>query len=119
MDTSRLKSIQVPDRTLSLLESFARSNLKIPPDAHQLKSLNELPSQLRRNIGSGPDQQYVWYAWSDGVRTWLLTGALSLERSRERGRPVLDVRSYDEHGYLEESAAWVCTRAEEWERCTW
>ena len=119
MDTLRLKSIQIPDRTLSLLESFARSNLQIPPEAHQLTSLGELPAQLRRHVGPGPDQQYVWYAWSAGGRTWLLTGALSLERSRERGRPVLEVRSYDEHGYLEESAAWVRTRADEWERCAW
>jgi hypothetical protein len=119
VDTLRLKSIQIPDRTLDLLESFACSNGRVPPGTHRLQSLNELPPELRRHIGSGPDQQYVWYAWSTGVRTWLLTGALSLERSRERGRPVLDVRSYDEHGYLEESAAWVCTRAEEWERCNW
>jgi len=69
MDTLRLKTIQIPDRTLSLLESFARSNLQIPPEAHQLTSLGELPAQLRRHVGPGPDQQYVWYAWSAGGRT--------------------------------------------------
>ena len=117
MDTLRLKTIQIPDRTLELLESFAWSNQRVPPGAHRLQSLNELSPELRRHVGSGPGQQYVWYAWSTGVRTWLLTGALSLERSRERGRPVLEVRSYDEHGYLEESAAYVRTRSDQWEQC--
>lgn len=119
MDTLRLKSIVVPDRTLELLESFAWSRKRVPPGAHRVQRLNELPEELRRHVGAGPGQHYVWYAWTTGVRTWLLTGALSLERSRERGRPVLEVHSYDEHGYLEESAAWVRTRADDWEPCTW
>ncbi len=119
MDTVRLKTIQVPDGTLNLLESFASSKVGVPPAAHRLQSLSELPPQLRRHVGVGPNKQYVWYAWSVGERTSLLTGALSLERSRERGRPVLEVRSYGEDGLLEESAAWVCTRADQWERCGW
>jgi len=119
MDTLRLKTILVPDRTLGLLESFAWSVVGVPAGAHRLQSLNELPPQLRRHVGVGPNRQYVWYAWSVGERMSLLTGALSLERSRERGRPVLEVRSYGDDGLLEESATWLRTRADQWERCGW
>jgi hypothetical protein len=116
VDTLRLKSIQIPDRTLELLESFAWSNQRVSPGAHRLHGLSELPPQLSRHVGSGPGQQYVWYGWTTGIRTWLLTGALSLERSRERGHPVLEVRSYDEHGYLEEAAVYVRARSDQWEQ---
>jgi hypothetical protein len=119
METQRLKTIQVPDHTLGMLESFAITVLGVPPEARRVNRLAELPPQLRRHIGTGPGQQYVWFAWSAGERTSLLTGTLELERSRERGRPVLEVRSYDADGLLEEASAWVRTGPTEWVRCEW
>jgi hypothetical protein len=119
LETQRLKTIQIPDRTLGLLESFATSVLNVPVGARRLNSIDELPRNLRRHVGIGPDKQYVWFAWSDGERTSLLTGALSLEHSRERGRPVLEVRTYDPDGLLDEAAIWVRIGFDQWVRCSW
>jgi hypothetical protein len=119
LETQRLKTIQIPDRTLGLLESFATSVLNVPVGARRLNSIDELPKYLRRHVGVGPGKQYVWFAWSVGDRTSLLTGALSLERSREHGRPVLEVRTYDPDGLLDEAAIWVRTGIDHWARCSW
>src|SRR5262245_23098919 len=118
METQRLKSIQVPDRTLDLLESFAYVKMGFRPGAYRLESLKDLPPQFRRHVGSGPNQQYAWFAWRIEDHTYLVTGAMSLERSRERGRPVLEVRSYDADGLLDEFAAWMRTAGGKWERCS-
>ena len=119
METQRLKTIQVPDQTLEMLESFAVAVLGVPPEAYRVKRLAELPPQLRRHIGTKADQQYIWFAWSIGEQTSLLTGALEFEQSRERGRPVLEVRSYDADGRLEEAAAWIRNGPTDWVRCNW
>jgi hypothetical protein len=117
METQRLKLVQVPNQVLYLLESFACDNLGVAAGAYRLRALQELPSQLRRHVGDGPGQQHVWFAWRIDDRTYLITGAMSLERSRERGRPVLEIRSYDVDGSLIEFAIWVRTGFDRWERC--
>ncbi len=117
METQRLKSIQVPDRTVHLLESFACDRFGISRGAYRLRNLSELPPQLRRHVGDGPAQQYAWFAWQVDESIYLVTGSMSLERSRERGRPVLEIRSYNPRGMLEEFAAWVRTHGDHWERC--
>ena len=119
METQRLRTIQVPKSTLELLVSFATNVLRVPPDAQLVNRLDELPPHLRRHVGVGPDKQYVWFAWTHDERTSLLTATLELERSRERGRPVLEVRSYDADGLLDEAATWVVTSDDEWARCTY
>jgi hypothetical protein len=119
MQTMRLRSIHSPAIVLGMLESFAICEMTLPAEARRLFRLSELPDQLRRRVGGGPDQQYVWLAWSASDRTFLLTGALAVERSRERGTPVLDVRIYNPDGQLEEAATWLRTGGNQWERCNW
>src|SRR4029079_6901414 len=41
METQRLKTIQVPDHTLGMLESFATTVLGVPPEAHRVNRLAE------------------------------------------------------------------------------
>jgi hypothetical protein len=117
LKTQVFKTIQIPNRTLELLESFATHVLRLPGSARRVTCLDDLPLQLRRHVGVGPGQQYVWFAWCMGERVALVTGALSLDLSRERGRPVLEVRSYDSDGLLDEAAAWVRATATGWARC--
>ena len=117
MDTQILKAIQTPDRTLELLESFATQVLGVPESARRINRLDELPPQLRRHIGIGPGKQYVWFAWLTVERISLVTGEFSLELSRERARPVVEVRSYDADGLLDEAATWVRNGATAWARC--
>ena len=117
LKTQVLKSIQDPNETLELLVSFATHVLRVPESAPRITRLDDLPLQLRRHIGIGPGKQYVWFAWYAGEQVSLVTGAFSLELSRERGRPVLEVRSYDAEGLLDEAATWVRTDATSWARC--
>ena len=119
MKTQVLKSIQIPNHTLALLESFATNVMRVPAGARRIGRLDDLPLQLRRHIGVGPGKQYVWFAWSIEDRVSLVTGAFSLERSRERGRPVLEVRTYDAEGLLDEAATWVRNSTNEWARSDW
>jgi hypothetical protein len=88
LETARLRSIQHPRRSKGLLASFTRRGA-----------------------------EHVWIAFTDYHRIWFFTATPSLDLSRERGRPVLEIRSYDEQGDLLESACWVYTRDEEWVRC--
>jgi hypothetical protein len=119
MDTMRLKAIQVPDRTYELLASFATDHLRVDEDAHRLTHLKDLPPHLRRHIGEGAGQQYIWFAWQDADRTYLITGALALDLARERGRPVLEIRRYDHDGSLIEYSTWMRPSSGRWEKCHW
>ena len=117
METLGVKRIQIRDRSAGLLESYAQHVLAVPTPARRLKRIDELPPYLRRHVGIGPGKHYVWFAWISGEQTSLLTGALALERSEERGRPVLEIRSYTATGAVEKTSTWVRTSLEHWTRC--
>lgn len=117
MQTMRLKSIQIPGETLGLLASFASSIMGPSGMVRSIPTLGELPPRLRNRVGHGSGQQYVWYAWTEGDRVRLITGALAMESSRERGRPVLEVHIYDDNGLLDESGTWMRTEGNRWDRC--
>lgn len=119
MDTVRLKAIQLPDRTLPLLMSYAVDELHVSADMPRTASLAALPPALRRHVGDGPGQQHVWFAWEDGGRTYLITGAMALDLARERRRPVLEIRRYDHDGTLLECGTWMRADACRWERLHW
>lgn len=80
------------------LESLATSFMQDPPAARVIGTLDQLPPRHRARIGGDADQQYLWFAWEEDARTRLITGAPSLEHSRERDRPVLEARVYDKNG---------------------
>ena len=117
METARLRSIQHPRRSKELLASFALRDGVIPVQARRVTSPRQLTPSLRRLADMCRSAEHVWIAFSGDHRIWFFTATPSLELSRERGRPVLEIRSYDEYGELLESACWVRTRDEEWVRC--
>ena len=117
LETLGLRTIQTPDRAAGLLESYAKQVLGVPTPARRLKRIDELPPHLRRHVGIGPGKHYGWFAWISGEQMSLLTGALALERSQERGRPVLEIRSYTVNGVLEETSSWVRSSLDHWTRC--
>jgi hypothetical protein len=49
---------------------------------------------------------------------WFVAGTSSLELSRERGRPVLQLLVYNEGGALKEALTCVQTVGKSWEKCT-
>jgi hypothetical protein len=117
MDTARLRAIQHPLRAEELLESFVRCVARLPRDARRLPSARELVPHAARIAAAAEAAGGQWRAFTDERLTWIFVGDISLERSRERGRPVLTVARYDEHGQLEERSEWVRVHDDVWQRC--
>jgi hypothetical protein len=80
-------------------------------------SLSELTTPLRRLARTNAlAESAVWLAWCDDGPIWFVTGTISLDLSRERGRPVLQMRVYNREGTLKEALTCVQTPGNVWER---
>jgi len=118
MQTVRLRSIQKPNQCEQLVEACVRAIKLVPEDAVRITSLSDLSIPLRRLARKNAlPESSVWLAWGDAAAMWFVAGTTSLDLSRERGRPVLQLRSYNQEGRLEEALTCVQTRANTWERC--
>jgi hypothetical protein len=118
MQTARLRSIQKPNHCEELVEACVRGRKMVPHGAVRMTSLSELSISLRRLARKNAlPESSVWLAWGDAGAMWFVAGTTSLELSRERGRPVLQLRVYNEEGTLDEALTCVQTPANNWERC--
>ena len=118
MQTVRLRAIQKPNECEELVEACVRAREIVPQGAVRLTALSDLSVPLRRLARKGAlPESSVWLAWGDADVMWFVAGASSLELSRERGRPVLQLRVYNEAGRLQEALTCVQTRANAWEQC--
>jgi hypothetical protein len=106
-----------PKQTEELLEAFARAHNLVPADASRIKSPAELTRPMRRLITLAEATGIRWLAWSSKLRLLLLMGAPSLDLSRERGCPVLQVQVFDEEGTLLDSCNCLRTTEGKLERC--
>jgi hypothetical protein len=118
METKRLRTIQQPAFCEELVEACVHARKLVPPGASRVNSRSELTTQLRElTRRNSPDDEYaVWLAWSRGAVIWFVAGTLSLDLSRERGRPVLQLLLYNSDGALDEALTCVQTPANHWER---
>jgi hypothetical protein len=116
-ETKRLRTIQKPNLCEQSVDACVRSRNMVPHDAVRLTSLSELTTPLRRLARTNAmAESAVWLAWSDDGPIWFVTGTISLELSRERGRPVLQMRVYNRDGALDEALTCMNTTANVWER---
>ena len=116
-ETDRLRTIQKPNLCQQLVEACVRGRKMIPHEAFRLTALSELTKPLQRLARTNALAECaVWLAWSDAGTIWFVTGMTSLELSRERGRPVLQMRVYNREGTLQEALACLHTSADVWER---
>ena len=100
METLRLRKIQQPSQVERLLETFvARGNL-LPKDCYQIPDSRALSPQLQRILAREVQKGHVWSCWGYGLRIWLFIADMSLELSRERGAPVLQLNVCDDAGEL-------------------
>ena len=117
METQRLRTIQQPSLVERLLQEFVRTASALPEDAREIRDRSELPSKMQRTIIDASKSGQAWMCLSDGYRTWLFIGEMSMPLSRERGSPVLQVKQYTKDGELADAAAWVADRTARWRRC--
>jgi len=117
METMRLRAIQHPGHAVELLDSFIRREGRLPEDSRRLTHGSQLTPSLEKLAARTLADGSVWRAWTDDRAIWLWTCEVSLDRSRERGLPVMEVWRYDEFGAVEESGTWVRVRQDSWQRC--
>lgn len=118
MDTGRLRAIQNPASASDLLESLAATHELRPAGSYRLWRVDELSAPLQRLAQRSEADGTLWTAQAEGSRMWFFSAAPSLELSRERRRPVLQVRIHNERGELLETFTCVHTSGREWKRCT-
>jgi hypothetical protein len=118
METTRLRRKQNPDVVREeSVEACVRGIHMVPRDAVRVNSLSELTIPLRRLAHLNTlTESAVWRAWSHAGATWFVTGWTSFELSQEHGRPVLQMRVYNQEGMLQEALTCVQTLASIWER---
>src|SRR6478735_1041325 len=117
METMRLRAIQQPGNAGALLDSFIRAAGNLPCDCRELSRARELTPTLEKVALRSLEDGHVWRAFTDDRAMWLWDCEVSLDRSRERGLPVVEVRRYDESGAIEDSGTWVRIQQNSWQRC--
>ncbi len=100
-----------------LLDSLLDSERFVTSHATRVNSAAALPAPLRRLSRLIDRQDSVWRSWTDGPRIWFFEGVFSLELSRERGKPVLNLREYDRVGDLLRARMFVLTSDHGWQKC--
>ena len=117
METLRLRRMQEPSRVERLLEAYISRAADLPDDAYQIRDASELPPCLRVVISRAIEEGAVWSCRSCGSQLWLYTCHMSLERSRERGAPIILLQVYGEDAELKGSGAWRFDPLGVWVRC--
>lgn len=97
MQTLRLRDLIFPANIERLLDSYVRTSMKVPQSASKVEDLVQIPLQLRDAAIRATTEGWVWTAWCDEYDAWLFAATLSLDRARELGRPVLEIRCHDVH----------------------
>ncbi|WP_153067154.1 hypothetical protein [Steroidobacter cummioxidans] len=100
-----------------MLESLSYRDELAPPHAIRISDSTNLPEPLRALILNHQEPETAWLALADAPRIWFLTASPSVAQSRERQKPVLNVRLYNERGLFLEASHWVFTQAAGWQRC--
>ena len=118
MHTLKLRAYQQPSRVERRIDRLVVGHQWVPSAAEPVRARGEMPAALQQVALKAEAAQCSWRAWPsfDGYR--LFVGEMSLASSRERGRPVLEVRFYNEQGELQESGLWTELADGAWQPCT-
>jgi hypothetical protein len=100
------------------LDSLVQGRELRPSGARKVPDRSELPSTLQKLIFQSIKGGRVWSAWVDEDRIWLFIAEMSLEPSRERGCPALQVSTYREDGRIKEWRQWANLNNGTWQPCT-
>lgn len=116
METTKLRTLQQRSLTEEFLLAVIEKLGRMPPDARRVLERSELPTNFQRLATRAESDEGAWAAWQSPTRAWLYTGQMSLDPSRGRGQPTLEVKTYDENGRLQNSAVWARGPAGTWQR---
>jgi hypothetical protein len=105
------------EHLVRLLEALIVRAALVPLGAYPIRAAASVPTDLRKIAKLAVHSGRAWSCWTHGSRTWMFTGQIPLELSRERGAPVLQVDVYDDDGLKDSSGLWMPDRAGNWQRC--
>ena len=117
METQRLRTIQHPGHVGDLLDSLVGARQLLPAGLLRVLSAGLLPAPLRLLSRIIERRDSEWRAWTDGTRVWFFEAVLSLDLSRERGKPVVRLTRYDEAGDVVGVSTFVATVEHGWQQC--
>jgi hypothetical protein len=92
-------------------------HIQAPPGAYWITQTSELSSQLQKIVRNLHRQFATWTAYSTRQSSHLFTAEVEFDLSRDRGKPVLRVREYNEAGRVARSDLWVNLGDGRWTRC--
>lgn len=116
METTKLRTLQQPSLTEEFLLVVIERLERMPADARRVLDRSELPTSFQRLATRAEHDEGAWAAWQSPSRVWFYTGQMSMDLSRERSQPTLEVKTYDETGRLQNSAVWARSPAGTWQR---
>jgi hypothetical protein len=117
-NTQRLWHIQSPASGEKLARSLFLQVVEAPSGAYWIGQASELSSQLQKIVRNLRQQSASWTAYSTRVSSHLFTAEVEFDLSRDRGKPVLRVREYNEGGRVTRSDLWVKLADDQWMRCS-
>lgn len=117
METRTLRKLQQPSGVEELLDAYIADSGLLPRGAHQIRDRAELSQELRRIVVLATHTGQAWACWTRNAQTWLFTAEMSLDLSRERGTPVLQISRYGDDGVLEGFGCWMADQKGKWHRC--
>lgn len=117
-NTQRLRHIQSPGKAEVLARSLLTQTVECPPRGYWIQQASELSSQLQKVVRHLRNDSGVWTAYATPKSSHLFTAEIEFDLSRDRGKPVLRVRQYNEQGRVTHSDLWVRLMDEQWTRCS-
>ncbi len=117
METIKLRTPQLPSQLELLLDSLVMNQHWVPADVPRVTDRSELSAASQKLAIKAVEADGTWRAWRshDGIR--LFIAEMSMELSRERGRPALKVSYYNDEGRLQQYSLWVQLTDGGWQRC--
>ena len=118
METQRLRAIRASQSCHGSAGVVGpREPDVIPAKARRIRAVGELSEPLRGMVRRCYSDESVWCSWRFGHRIWFVAAAPSLELARERKKPVLQIKIYNERGEMMVAVAYVHTLEHGWQRC--
>jgi hypothetical protein len=117
MHTMKLRALQLPSQLESLLDSLVMNQHWVPAEVPRVTDRSALSAASQKLAIKAVEADGAWMAWRshDGIR--LFIAEMSMELSRERGRPALKVKYYNDQGRLQQYSLWVQLTDGAWQRC--
>ncbi len=90
--------------------------IEVPQGATQISNPAELSSKLQKIVRALSKESAVWFAFSTAFSVRLFTAEVEFDLSRDRGKPMMRLREYNDQGRVTNSDLWVRLSNDEWTR---